>query len=42
MANSKQSQSRRLKMAERAQQQLDLHFPHVPPTLLWRRKSNDC
>ena len=28
-------------MAERAQQQLDLHFPHVPPTLLWRRKSND-
>lgn len=41
MANSKQSQSRRLKMAERAQQQLDLHFSHVPPTLLWRRKSND-
>lgn len=41
MANSKQSQSRRLKMAERAQQQLDLHFPQVPPTLVWRRKSND-
>jgi hypothetical protein len=28
-------------MAERAQQQLDLHFPDVPVTLLWRRKSND-
>lgn len=41
MANSKQSQSRRLKMSERAQQQLALHFPDVPETLLWRRKSND-
>lgn len=41
MANSKQSQTRRLKMADRAQQQLDLHFPDVPPSLLWRRKSND-
>jgi hypothetical protein len=41
MANSKQSQTRRLRMAERAQQQLDLHFPDVPVTLLWRRKSND-
>jgi len=41
MANSKQSQNRRLKMAERAQQQLDLHFPRVTSTLLWRRKSND-
>jgi hypothetical protein len=41
MANSKQSQTRRLKMAERAQQQLDLHFPEVPPSLLWRRTSND-
>lgn len=41
MANSKQSQTRRLKMSERAQQQLELHFPDVPDTLLWRRKSND-
>lgn len=41
MANSKQSQTRRLKMSERAQQQLALHFPDVPETLLWRRKSND-
>jgi hypothetical protein len=28
-------------MSERAQQQLALHFPDVPETLLWRRKSND-
>jgi hypothetical protein len=41
MANAKQSQTRRLKMSERAQQQLALHFPDVPETLLWRRKSND-
>lgn len=41
MANSKQSQSRRLKMSERAQQQLALHFPGVPESLLWRRNSND-
>ncbi len=41
MANSKQSQTRRLKMSERAQQQLALHFPDVPVTMLWRRKSND-
>lgn len=41
MANAKQSQTRRLKMSERAQQQLALHFSEVPETLLWRRKSND-
>lgn len=41
MANAKQSQTRRLNMSERAQQQLALHFPDVPETLLWRRKSND-
>lgn len=41
MANAKQSQTRRLKMSERAQQQLELHFPDVPDTLLWKRKSND-
>jgi len=41
MANAKQSQTRRLKMSERAQQQLALHFQDVPETLLWRRKSND-
>ena len=41
MANAKQSQTRRLKMSERAQLQLALHFPDVPDTLLWRRSSND-
>ena len=41
MANSKQSQNRRLKMAERAQQQLALHFPNVLDALVWRRKTND-
>jgi hypothetical protein len=28
-------------MAERAQQQLDLHFPGLPAHWLWRRKTND-
>ena len=28
-------------MAERAQQQLDLHFPNTDPRYMWRRKSND-
>lgn len=28
-------------MAERAQQQLDLHFPGFPAHWLWRRKTND-
>jgi hypothetical protein len=41
VANSKQSQNRRLKMAERAQQQLALHFPNVLDALVWRRKTND-
>ena len=41
MANSKQAHARRLKMADRAEQQLGLHFPEIPSTLLWRRKSND-
>jgi hypothetical protein len=41
VANSKQSQNRRLKMAERAQQQLALHFPDVLDALIWRRKTND-
>lgn len=41
MANSKQATAKRLNMSERAQQQLDLHFPAFPPALLWRRKTND-
>jgi len=41
MANGKQASARRVKMAERAQQQMDLHFPGVPEAWLWTRKKND-
>ncbi|MCO1372479.1 hypothetical protein L0Z42_18435 [Burkholderia multivorans] len=41
MANGKQASARRLKMAERAQQLQDLHFPGVSEVWLWHRKRND-
>jgi hypothetical protein len=41
MANSKQAATKRLNMAERAQLQMDLHFPGLPAEMLWRRKAND-
>lgn len=41
MANGKQATARRLKMAERAQQQMDIHFPDAPSAWVWRRKTND-
>lgn len=41
MANQKQAAIRRLKMSERAQQQMDLHYVGFPPLWLWRRKTND-
>lgn len=41
MANQKQAATKRLNMSERAQQQLDLHFPGFPCQWLWRRKTND-
>lgn len=41
MANGKQATVKRLNMAERAQQQMDLHFPGIPPAWIWRRKTND-
>lgn len=41
MANSKQSSARRLKMAERAEEQKKIHFPTVPGEWLWHRKQND-
>ncbi|MGW8389810.1 hypothetical protein [Pseudoduganella sp. HUAS MS19] len=41
MANGKQASARRVKMAERAQQQMDLHFPGMPDAWLWTRKKND-
>lgn len=41
MANQKQAATKRLKMSERAQQQLELHFGQMPDQWLWRRKTND-
>jgi len=41
MANTKQAGVRRLKMAERAQQAMDIHFPGIAPAWIWRRKTND-
>ncbi len=41
MANGKQASAKRLKMAERAKQQKDLHFPQVSDGWLWHRKQND-
>ncbi len=41
MANSKQAAAKRIKMAERAQQLMDIHFPDAPEAWVWRRKSND-
>lgn len=41
MANSKQSTAKRMRMSERAQQQMEVHFPNVPPQWIWRRKTND-
>jgi hypothetical protein len=38
MINEKQSQARRMKMAERAQQKMDLHFPGWPEFWVWNRK----
>lgn len=41
MATQKQSATRRLKMSERAEQQMGLHFPNYSAPYLWRRKTND-
>lgn len=41
MANQKQASTKRLKMSERAQKQLELLFPEVPSQWIWRRKTND-
>jgi hypothetical protein len=38
MTNVKQAQAQRMKMAERAQQQLELHFPGVSDIWIWNRK----
>lgn len=41
MANGKQASVKRLKMAERSQVQMDLHFPNYDKCLIWHRKTND-
>lgn len=41
MANGRQASVKRLKMAERSQQQMDIHFPGMNPIFLWHRKRND-
>ena len=40
MATVKQAGMKRLKMSERAQQQLELHFPNWNPLHLWQRTVN--
>ena len=41
MATQRQSRKRRLNMAERAKQQMEIQFPNYPDELLWHRKLND-
>ena len=41
MANGRQAIAKRLKMAERSKQQMDLHFPNFDPSWIWHRKTND-
>ena len=41
MATGKQAGVKRLKMSERAQAQLELHFAGAPAEWLWQRKAND-
>jgi hypothetical protein len=41
MANGKQAAAKKMKMAERAQMQMAVHFPNVPAPWLWHRKTND-
>lgn len=41
MATTKQTQKRRLKMAERAQHQMDVLFPDFASEWIWQRNKND-
>ncbi len=41
MANVKQAGAKRMKMDERAQKQMDIHFPNMPDAFVWRRRRND-
>lgn len=40
MANGTQATAKRMKMAERAQQQMEVHFPGISDVWLWHRKKN--
>jgi hypothetical protein len=41
MINVKQSKAKKVKMAERAAAQMEIHFPNYPEVLVWRRGSNN-
>jgi len=41
MANGKQASRKRLKMAERSQIQMDLHFSNYDKCFIWHRTTND-
>lgn len=41
MANGKQATAKRMKMADRARQQKELHFPAIHEDWLWHRNRND-
>lgn len=41
MANGRQATTKRMGMAQRAQQLLELHFSNIDARWIWRRKSND-
>eukprot|EP01133_Synstelium_polycarpum_P003973 gene3973-4598_t len=41
MANGIQAATKRPKMAERAQHQMNIQFPDMPSAWVWRRKTND-
>ncbi len=41
MANGRQATAKRMKMAERSKQQMELHFPNWHSAYFWHRKTND-
>ncbi len=41
MANGRQATAKRMKMAERSKQQMEIHFPNFHPSWVWHRKTND-
>lgn len=41
MANAKQAVAKRMRMAERAQQQMNIHFPNYSEAWVWHRNRNN-